>query len=76
MPNLTIILPESSRPIHQVLAENRTDMLERRMTDLVIEERRQNHLLVQIAILLVQKIRSNQIEMYKTDQLHCLRLLA
>lgn len=46
------------------------------MTDLFIEERCQKHLLVLIAILSVQKTRSNQIEMYKTDQWHCLRLLA
>lgn len=51
-PNWAIILPEFPRLIHQALAENRNDMLERRMTDLVIEEKRQNRLLTLIAILL------------------------
>ena len=46
------------------------------MTDLIIEEMRQDHLLAYIAILSVQKISSNQIEMYKIDQSRCLRLLA
>ncbi len=51
-PNWAIILPEFPRLIHQALAENRNDILERRMTDLVIEEKRQNRLLALIAILL------------------------
>lgn len=51
-PNWAIILPEFPRLIHQALAENRNDMLERKMTDLVIEEKRQNRLLTLIAILL------------------------
>ncbi len=51
-PNWAIILPEFPRLIHQALAENRNDMLERKMTDLVIEEKRQNRLLALIAILL------------------------
>ncbi len=51
-PNWAIILPEFPRLIHQALAENRNDMLERKMTDLVIEEKRQNRLLMLIAILL------------------------
>ncbi|MBL0010562.1 MAG: ubiquinone biosynthesis regulatory protein kinase UbiB [Nitrosomonas sp.] len=51
-PNWAIILPEFPRLIHQALAEKRSDMLEKRMTDLVIEEKRQNRLLALIAILL------------------------
>jgi ubiquinone biosynthesis protein len=51
-PNWAIILPEFPRLIHQALSENRNDMLERKMTDLVIEEKRQNRLLTLIAILL------------------------
>ena len=51
-PNWAIILPEFPRLIHQALAENRNDELEKRMTDLVIEEKRQNRLLMLIAILL------------------------
>jgi len=51
-PNWAIILPEFPRLIHQALAENRNDELEKRMTDLVIEEKRQNRLLALIAILL------------------------
>lgn len=51
-PNWAIILPEFPRLIHQALAENRNQELEKRMTDLVIEEKRQNRLLTLIAILL------------------------
>lgn len=51
-PNWAIILPEFPRLIHQALAENRNHELEKRMTDLVIEEKRQNRLLALIAILL------------------------
>ena len=51
-PNWAIILPEFPRLIHQALAENRNVELEKRMTDLVIEEKRQNRLLMLIAILL------------------------
>jgi len=51
-PNWAIILPEFPRLIHQALAEKRSDMLEKKMTDLVIEEKRQNRLLALIAILL------------------------
>lgn len=51
-PNWAIILPEFPRLIHQALAENRNHELEKRMTDLVIEEKRQNQMLTLIAILL------------------------
>lgn len=51
-PNWAIILPEFPRLIHQVFAENRNHTLEKKMTDLVIEEKRQNRLLALIAILL------------------------
>lgn len=52
VPNWAIILPEFPRLIHQALAENRNLELEKKMTDLVIEEKRQNRLLALIAILL------------------------
>ena len=51
-PNWAIILPEFPRLVHQMLAENRNQILEKRMTDLVIEEKHQNRLLALIAILL------------------------
>lgn len=51
-PNWAIILPEFPRLIHQAFAENRNHDLEKRMIDLVIEEKRQNRLLLLIAILL------------------------
>ncbi len=50
-PNWAIILPEFPRLIHQAFAENRNHELERRMADLVAEEKRQNHLLTLIEIL-------------------------
>ncbi|PXW91212.1 2-octaprenylphenol hydroxylase [Nitrosomonas sp. Nm84] len=52
IPNWAIILPEFPRLIHQALAENRNLELEKKMTDLVIEEKHQNRLLALIAILL------------------------
>ncbi len=51
-PNWAIILPEFPRLIHQAFAENRNYTLEKKITDLVIEEKRQNRLLALIAILL------------------------
>ena len=51
-PNWAVILPEFARLIHQALAENRNHALENKMTDLIIEEKRQNRLLALIAILL------------------------
>lgn len=51
-PNWAIILPEFPRLVHQALAENRNHALENKMTDLIIEEKRQNRLLGLIAILL------------------------
>lgn len=51
-PNWAVILPEFPRLIHQALAENRNHALENKMTDLIIEEKRQNRLLALIAILL------------------------
>ena len=50
--NWAVILPEFPRLIHQALAENRNHLLEKKMADLVIEEKRQNRLLTLIAILL------------------------
>lgn len=52
VPNWAIILPEFPRLIHQAFAENRNHELEKKMADLVIEEKRQNRLLALIAILL------------------------
>ncbi len=52
IPNWAVILPEFPRLIHQVLAENRNHELEKKMADLVIEEKHQNRLLALIAILL------------------------
>ncbi|UJP02252.1 MAG: ubiquinone biosynthesis regulatory protein kinase UbiB [Nitrosomonas sp.] len=51
-PNWAVILPEFPRLVHQMLAENRNHELEKRMTDLVAEEKRQNRLLLLIAMLL------------------------
>ena len=51
-PNWAVILPEFPRLVHQALAENRNHELEKRMADLVAEEKRQNRLLALIAILL------------------------
>ena len=51
-PNWVIMLPEFPRLIHQALAENRNHVLENKMADLVIEEKRQNRLLALIAVLL------------------------
>jgi len=45
-------MPEFPRLIHQALAENRNHELEKRMADLITEEKRQNRLLALIAILL------------------------
>jgi ubiquinone biosynthesis protein len=51
-PNWATMVPEFPRLIHQALAENRNHALEKKMTDLVIEGKRQNYLLTLIAILL------------------------
>lgn len=51
-PNWAIILPEFPRLIHQVLAEKRNHELEKLMAIVVIEEKRQNKLLILIALLL------------------------
>lgn len=51
-PSWAVIMPEFPRLIHQALAENRNHELEKRMADLIIEEKRQNRLLALIAILL------------------------
>ncbi|MGV8712500.1 MAG: AarF/UbiB family protein, partial [Nitrosomonas sp.] len=52
-PNWAIILPEFPRLLHQVLSEKRTHELEKLMTIMVIEEKRQNRLLILIALLLI-----------------------
>lgn len=51
-PNWAIILPEFPRLIHQAVAINRNQALEKHLIDLIAEEKRQNRLLALIAILL------------------------
>lgn len=51
-PNWAVIFPQFPRLIHQILAENRHLTLEKKMTDLVVEEKRQNRLLSLIVALL------------------------
>ncbi|MBX3615865.1 ubiquinone biosynthesis regulatory protein kinase UbiB [Nitrosomonas sp.] len=51
-PGWAVIMPEFPRLIHQALAENRNHEIEKRMADLITEEKRQNRLLALIAILL------------------------
>lgn len=52
-PNWAIILPEFPRLLHQILSEKRTHELEKLMTIMVVEEKRQNRLLILIALLLI-----------------------
>ena len=51
-PNWAVILPEFPRLIHQILTENRNHTLEKKMDDLITEEKQKNRLLIIIAILL------------------------
>ncbi len=51
-PNWTTMLPQFPRLIHQALIENRAQVLEEKMTDLLAEEKRQNRLLTLVALLL------------------------
>lgn len=52
VPNWAIILPEFPRLIHQAIAVNRNEALEKQMIDMIAEGKRQNRLLALIAILL------------------------
>ncbi len=52
-PNWAIIFPQFPRLIHHSLMDDRTEILEKRMTDLIAEEKRQSRLLKLLAILLV-----------------------
>lgn len=52
VPNWAIILPEFPRLIHQAIAVNRNQALEKQMIDMIAEGKRQNRLLALIAILL------------------------
>lgn len=51
-PNWAIILPEFPRLIHQAIAINRNQVLEKQMIDMIAEAKRQNRMLALIAILL------------------------
>jgi ubiquinone biosynthesis protein len=51
-PNWAIIFPQFPRLIHHDLMNNRAQELEKRMTELLAEEKRQSRLLVLLAILL------------------------
>ncbi len=52
VPNWAMIFPQFPRLIHQSLANNRAHELEKRMIDLLAEEKRQSRWLTMIAILL------------------------
>lgn len=51
-PNWAMIFPQFPRLIHQSLANNRAHELEKRMIDLLAEEKRQSRLLAIVAVLL------------------------
>tara|TARA_R110002073_G_scaffold192254_3_gene351029 strand:- start:904 stop:2415 length:1512 start_codon:yes stop_codon:yes gene_type:complete len=50
--NWAVIMPQFPRLIHQALTENRTYELEEKIIDLLAKEKRQNRLLILIALLL------------------------
>ncbi len=52
VPNWAIIFPQFPRLIHHSLKDDRAQMLEKRMTDLLAEEKRQSRLLKLLVILL------------------------
>lgn len=52
-PNWAVILPQFPRLFHHMLAENRNQGLEEKIQNLVVEEKRQNRLLILIALLLI-----------------------
>ncbi|MDH5480356.1 MAG: AarF/UbiB family protein, partial [Nitrosomonas sp.] len=51
-PNWALIFPQFPRLIHHVLSENRNQVLEEKMAELIAVEKRQNRLLAVIAMLL------------------------
>jgi ubiquinone biosynthesis protein len=52
VPNWAIIFPQFPRLIHHSLTDDRAQVLEKRMTDLLAEEKRQSRLLKLLVILL------------------------
>ena len=52
IPNWAVLLPQFPRLLHHALSDNRTQMLEEKMTELLIEEKRQSRLLSVLALLL------------------------
>ena len=55
-PNWAMMLPQFPRLMYQTLSEDRTQGLEKRMTELLIEEKRQSRLLIILLILLTALI--------------------
>jgi len=51
-PNWAVMLPQFPRLMYKTLSEDRTQGLEKRMTELLIEEKRQSRLLIILSILL------------------------
>ncbi len=51
-PNWAIIFPQFPRLIHHALSENKNQIIEEKMADLIVEGKRQNRLLTIIAVLL------------------------
>ncbi|SET70628.1 2-octaprenylphenol hydroxylase [Nitrosomonas marina] len=52
-PNWAVIFPQFPRLLHHLLAENRNQGLEDKLQKLIIEEKRQNRLLIYVVILLI-----------------------
>jgi len=52
IPNWAVLLPQFPRLLHHALSDNRTQMLEEKMTELLIEEKRQSRLLSVLTLLL------------------------
>jgi ubiquinone biosynthesis protein len=55
-PNWAVMLPQFPRLMYHTLSEDRTQGLEKRMMELLIEEKRQSRLLVVLSILLTALI--------------------
>ncbi len=55
-PNWAVMMPQFPRLMYQNLNENRTQELEKRMTELLIEEKRQTRLLFILSILIISLI--------------------
>ncbi len=52
IPNWAVLLPQFPRLLHHALSDNRAQMLEERMAELLMEEKRQSRLLFVLALLL------------------------